>query len=64
MENTRYSSTKRVWEYWLENPRTDNASNARIVYGYHRNVDNSGTSNSFSNAIHPAIEVHKFNILY
>ena len=64
-ENTKYSSNSiGNYGYWLENPQSNSSTEAWLVYGFFRRVDNGTVSNGVNYGVRPAIEVSKSNIEY
>ena len=65
LENTKFSSNgNSAWAWWLENARSDNSTDAWLVDGSHRVVNNNTVSNAVGLGVRPAIEVSKTNIEY
>ena len=63
-ENTIYSNVDTTWEYWIETPFSNNASNAWYISGYSRLASNDSVSFNSGLGIRPVIEVSKTNIYY
>ena len=65
MENTKYSSASvGTWGYWLENPRSDDSTNAWLVHGGYHYVSHHTVSDAGGTGVRPVIEVPKSNISY
>ena len=63
-ENTTYSNVDTTWEYWIETPFSNNASNAWYISGYSRLASNDSVSFNSGLGIRPVIEVSKINMDY
>ena len=62
LENTRYTNSSLTYGYWLETPRSSNATIAWSVNSNNRSVDYASASNSNYYGVRPAIEVLKSKI--
>ena len=63
LENTIFSSNNNAaWTWWLENPRSDDSTDAWHVHGGNRRVGTFTVSGGYG--VRPAIEVSKTNIEY